>query len=123
MNEKELVEKLRLTKGEREDCVPTKGELDAYLEMPDDEVALKLRKELEYSDFRKIGFIILYTEKLESAQLIKILTTPILIERGECDRIGGCMYKMFGSSNCKCNGTGLVSKTYTIKEAIEEKLK
>ncbi len=57
-----------LTKSEHEACIPTEEELRNYLAIPDDEVAAKLRKELSPESFGKIGFIILYTEKIEKAQ-------------------------------------------------------
>ena len=58
------------------------------------------------------------------------LTTPITIEGGVCGSCGGSGKKYFvenspiSFTDCPtCNGTGKVSKTFTIKGAIEEKLK
>lgn len=66
-----------LAKSEREACIPTEEELRNYLATPDDGVAAKLRKELSPESFGKIGFIILYTEKIEKAQDTKSVKVVI----------------------------------------------
>ena len=76
MNKKveELVEKLRLTEKEQDECVATSEQLEAYLREPDDEEAANLSQE----EKRLVAKCILYGVNIAQAQLNKVLSHPNL---------------------------------------------
>ena len=68
-----------LSDEERDDCTPTKEELEKYLAEPDDAVAASL----DVGTKRKVAIVILYAKKVAKAQAEK--TWPIAHAAGKAE--------------------------------------
>ncbi len=74
-----ILEQLRLTDEERDACMPSKEQLEAYLAEPDDEIAGELRESLDTETFQLLATLILYGRNIAQAQLNKALNHPDIV--------------------------------------------